>query len=114
MMAISKIFKQFFRRITTVILICLAWLISVSATPVQADGYYSAKDHKVERTQPYYSTKERRIKVTEPARPYYSTKDRTQERVIKTKPATGDNYIDSRRQTRDENLGKRSGEQLYR
>lgn len=114
MMEISSIFKQFFRRITIVILICLAWLISVSATPVQADGFYSAKDHKVERTQPYYSIKERRINVTEPARPYYSTKERKQERVIKTKPEIGDNYIDSRRQVRQDNLGKRQSEQLYR
>ncbi|MBW4645549.1 MAG: hypothetical protein KME23_21615 [Goleter apudmare HA4340-LM2] len=101
MMEISKILNQFCRQITIVILTCLVWIISLPTTPVQADGYYSAKDHKVERNEPYYSLKERRVRVTETARPYYSTKDRKQERVIKTRPGITDDYIDT---------GRRAGE----
>jgi hypothetical protein len=107
MMEINQIFNQFFRRITIVILMCLAWLISLSATPVHADGYYSTKDHKLEINQPYYSTKEHRIKVTEPAKPYYSTKERKQERIIKTKPRISEDYIELRKPVKEENLGNK-------
>lgn len=101
MLEISTIFNQLRRKITIVILASLVWLISLPATSVQADGYYSEKDHKADINKPYYSSKERRVTITESARPYYSTKDRKQERVIRTTPATGNDYIES---------GKRPGE----
>ncbi|WP_017654367.1 hypothetical protein [Fortiea contorta] len=95
MLKIQKIFHQLHHKITIVILASLVWLITLPTTAAQADGYYTNKDHRTEINQPYYSTKERHIAISEHAKPYYSTRDRRHERIIRTTPATHDDYLDS-------------------
>ncbi|MFS0515909.1 hypothetical protein ACEYW6_14505 [Nostoc sp. UIC 10607] len=103
MLEIQRIFNQLRRKIAIVMLASLVWLISLPATSVQAEGYYSEKNHKVEVNKPYYTTKDRRVAQTESSKPYYATKERQK---VKVKiPATGDNYIDS---------GKRATEGISR
>ncbi|MFN6568129.1 hypothetical protein [Dendronalium sp. ChiSLP03b] len=97
MLAIQKRFNQLCRQVAIALLATLVWIISLPATSVQADGYYSEKSHKVEATPPYYSTKERRIAQSERFKPYYTSKERHQKKVIRTQPETGNNIESSRR-----------------
>jgi hypothetical protein len=53
-----------------------------------AEGYYSDKNHRIERVPPYYTAKDRRIARTESSKPYYITKERQQSKAAR-------NYEDS-------------------
>jgi hypothetical protein len=100
MLEMKRLFNQMHRQIAIVMLACLIWLIGLPMLSAQAAGYYSLKNHKVEITRPYYSTKEHRLVRTEVVRPFYSNKDRVKAKVYTT-PEMGDDYIES---------GKRAGE----
>jgi hypothetical protein len=97
---IKRLFNQKHRQLAIFMLAWLIWLIGLPMLSVQATGYYSDKNHKMEITRPYYSTKEGRLIIDEPVRPFYSIQDRRKEKVYTT-PAIGDDYIES---------GKRAGE----
>ncbi|TAF08901.1 MAG: hypothetical protein EAZ77_06215 [Nostocales cyanobacterium] len=100
MLEIKRLFNPIHRQVGIVILAGLIWLMGLPMLGVQAAGYYSQKNQKVDITQPYYSTKEHRVVKNDPVRPYYSTQDRRKEKVYTT-PEMGDDYIES---------GKRAGE----
>jgi|GEM_PF-1362630 hypothetical protein len=100
MLATKRIFSQLRQRIALIILAALVWLIGLPMVPVQADGYYSVKDHKFETSRPYYATQERRLANTEASKPDYSTKERYQGRA-NIRQELGDEYIES---------GRRAGE----
>ncbi|MBE9198637.1 MULTISPECIES: hypothetical protein [unclassified Nodularia (in: cyanobacteria)] len=83
MLKAQQIFTQLCRKLTLVFLASLVWFVTFPTTSVQADGYYSERNHQGAITKPYYISKERQIVVQEePAKPYYSTKERKKERVI--------------------------------
>ncbi|MBH8566918.1 hypothetical protein I8748_33040 [Nostoc sp. CENA67] len=94
MLEMQRIFNQFRRQIAIVLLVTLVWIISLPATSVHADGYYSNQSHKVEKTKPYYSTKERSLVQNEYHEPYYTSKERHREKAITNQPQTRDE-IDS-------------------
>lgn len=99
MLEIKSVFNRLRRKFAIVILACLIWLISLPAPLVQAAGYYSAENQKVEINRPYYANKERKVARTEANRPYYTTKERNKAKL--NTPATSDDYVES---------GKRAGE----
>lgn len=98
MLQIKTELNQMCRKFTIVILASLIWLISLPAPLVQAAGYYSAENQKVEVTRPYYATKERTARY-ESSKPYYTTKERNKSKL--NTPVIGDDYVES---------GKRAGE----
>ncbi|WP_413200065.1 hypothetical protein [Nostoc piscinale] len=96
MLNIQTVLSQLISKITVFILAALVILISLPSNSVLADGYYSAKNHKIETAPPYYTAKDRRIGRTEPSKPYYATKERQQSQATR-------NYEDSLRTGKREN-----------
>ncbi|QSJ17608.1 hypothetical protein JYQ62_01630 [Nostoc sp. UHCC 0702] len=110
MLEMQRIFNQFRRQIAILLLVTLVWIMSLPANSVQADGYFSNQSHRVEKTKPYYSTKERRLVQNEYYEPYYTSKERHREKAIRNQPQTG-NEIDSGKRTKEvrpQDLGSRS------
>ncbi|MBD2490902.1 hypothetical protein [Aulosira sp. FACHB-615] len=96
MLKIQSFFRQLISKIAVFILVALVILISLPSNSVLADGYYSAKNHKVEIAPPYYTAKDRRIGRNEPSKPYYATKERQHSQATR-------NYEDSLRTGKREN-----------
>lgn len=98
-MEIKKKFNQICRQILLVILATLIWMISLPSTSVQADGYYSDKPHKTERTSRYYTNKQRNLELSETNRPYYSTKERSREKALKDAAEARERYVENGQRT---------------
>ncbi|WP_414529310.1 hypothetical protein [Nodularia chucula] len=83
MLKAQKILSQLCRQLTIVLLASLVWFATFPTNSVQADGYYSEKNHHAAITKPYYVAKDRHVVVKEVlAKPYYSTKERSKKKVI--------------------------------
>lgn len=89
MLKAQKILRQMYRQLTIVLIASLVWLVTLPTNSVQADGYYSEKNHHAAISKPYYVAKDRQVVVKEvPAQPYYSTKKRSKKKVIIQTPET--------------------------
>ncbi|ALF52371.1 hypothetical protein ACX27_05140 [Nostoc piscinale CENA21] len=96
MLNIQSFLRQLMSKIAIFILAGFVILISLPSNYVLADGYYSAKNHRVETAPPYYTAKDRRISRSESSKPYYANKERQHS------PTTR-NYEDSLRTGKREN-----------
>jgi hypothetical protein len=111
MLNLQSLLHQLSRKITIFMISCVAVLISLPTTSVLADGYYSAKDHRLERVAPYYTIQDRRISRIEAEKPYYTTKERQQSKAARY----NEEYIKTGKRTNEiipEELQTRSRERV--
>jgi hypothetical protein len=102
MLEFKRLWHQICQKTAIIMLAGLIWLISLPTTPVQADGYYSNKAHRVEASRPYYSSKDRQFSRTDNFLPYYATQERKKEKNYLT-PASPDDYFETGRRAGDVN-----------